>query len=182
MRETQTGTLKVMPLETLRKARREGRTSTSCLDLEDRPTRPTLNCRSNFRDLADRSLHPSFTHHESPAFVAVFLNLYNSSFLAHPASEVPPLDHRVDDRAWLTSHLISFLGHVSLERFKCNGKEADSTPHGIDDVDRPKPASNSFVRAVVHGKAEVMAGCEDGPEGSCKWPTFRKFVDDRVER
>ncbi|ORX36155.1 histidine phosphatase superfamily [Kockovaella imperatae] len=129
-------------------------------------------------------LHPSFTHRESPAFVAVFLNLYNSSSLAHPASEPLPLDHRVDDRAWRSSHLISFLGHVALERFKCTGTE-DTKPHGLLEEDyliRPGSPSHSFVRAVVNGKAETMTGCEDGPEGSCRWKTFRKFVDDRVER
>ena len=40
----------------------------------------------------------------------------------------------------------------------------------------------SYVRAVINGKAEVMSGCEDGPEDSCSWKAFRDFVDDRVER
>ncbi|WWD03521.1 hypothetical protein V865_001574 [Kwoniella europaea PYCC6329] len=109
-------------------------------------------------------LHPSFTHRESPAFVAVFLNLFNSSSHAHPAFEVPPLDHRVDDRAWRTSHLVSFLGHVALERFHCKGDKEE------------------YVRAVVNGRAEKMSGCEDGKEGSCKWKTFDKWVDERAQR
>ncbi|OCF61165.1 hypothetical protein L486_00810 [Kwoniella mangroviensis CBS 10435] len=112
----------------------------------------------------DEGLHPSFTHRESPAFVAVFLNLFNSSSHPHPASEVPPLDHRVDDRAWRTSHLVSFLGHVALERFHCKGDKEE------------------YVRAVVNGRAEKMSGCEDGKEGSCKWKTFDKWVDERAQR
>ncbi|WWC64640.1 uncharacterized protein I303_107251 [Kwoniella dejecticola CBS 10117] len=113
-------------------------------------------------------LHPSFTHRESPAFVAVFLNLFNSSSHAHPSSEAPPLDHRVDDRAWRTSHLVSFLGHVALERYHCKGKK-----HGDD---------GDYVRAVVNGRAEKMSGCEDGLEQGCKWETFDKWVDERAER
>lgn len=97
-------------------------------------------------------LHPSFTHRESPGFVAVFLNLFNSTSLAHPASEPPPLDHRVPDRAWRTSHLIPFLGHIALERYHC-----DSDGDGHDDGD--------YVRAVVNGRQQVMGGCEDGLEG-----------------
>ncbi|WVQ84695.1 hypothetical protein IAT38_006851 [Cryptococcus sp. DSM 104549] len=106
-------------------------------------------------------LHPSFTHRESPAFVAVFLNLFNSTDLPHPASHSPPLDHWHRNRSWRTSHLVSFLGHVALERFHCKG-------------------DGDYVRARVNGKQQIMSGCEDGVEGSCKWETFYKFVDDRA--
>ncbi|WWD19579.1 hypothetical protein CI109_104040 [Kwoniella shandongensis] len=108
-------------------------------------------------------LHPSFTHRESPAFVAVFLNLFNSTSHAHPASEAPALDHRVPDRAWRTSHVVSFLGHIALERFhhKHNG---------------------DYVRAVVNGRHEIMSGCEDGLDGSCKWKTFHDWITERAER
>ncbi|ORY25534.1 histidine phosphatase superfamily [Naematelia encephala] len=108
-------------------------------------------------------LHPSFTHRESPAFVSVFLNLYNSSTSAHPASHPPSLDHRVPNRDWRTSHLVSFLGHVALERFHCKG-------------------DGDYVRAVVNGKHEVMHGCEDGLDGSCRWKTFHDWVDERALR
>jgi hypothetical protein len=113
---------------------------------------------------ADSSLHPSFTHRESPAFVAVFLNLYNSTSLERPATVPPTLDARPTNWAWRTSHLISFLGHVSLERFK-------------DDETK-----ESYVRAVVNGKQEEMGGCDDGVWGSCKWETFSKWVEERIER
>jgi len=113
---------------------------------------------------AHTSLHPSFTHRESPAFVAVFLNLYNSTELEHPASEEPPLDRRMDNWAWKTSHLISFVGHVSLERFQ------DDDTH------------QSYVRAVVNGQQEEMGGCSDGVWNSCKMETFKRWVDERVEK
>ncbi|WVF73032.1 hypothetical protein IAT40_007850 [Kwoniella sp. CBS 6097] len=123
-------------------------------------------------------LHPSFTHRESPAFVAVFLNLFNASTHPHPSSEVPPLDHRVDDRAWRTSHLVSFLGHVALERYHCGGGDIRGGGKGKD----RKHDKVDYVRAVVNGIQETMSGCEDGLEGSCKWETFDKWIDERAQK
>ncbi|KAK4686422.1 acid phosphatase, partial [Tremellales sp. Uapishka_1] len=112
-------------------------------------------------------LFPSFTHRESPGFVAVFLNLYNGTSSPHPASEEPPLDYRPANRAWRTSHLVSFLGHIALERYHCHGKSGKK---------------GDYVRAVVNGKHERMSGCEDGLEGSCRWETFETWINDRAER
>lgn len=154
-------------------------------------------------------LHPSFTHRESPAFVAVFLNLYNGSDVTFPASTDLPLDHRIDDRAWRTSHLVSFLGHIAIEKFKCpvdrwhtpgelksvipisagevegiQALDLDIEGEGDDDLKKRKrkPKHASFVRAVVNGKMERMADCEDGIGHACKWETFGEFVNQRAER
>ncbi|KAK1926605.1 histidine phosphatase superfamily [Papiliotrema laurentii] len=109
-------------------------------------------------------LFPSFTHRESPAFVAIFLNLYNSTSLELPATAPPSLEKRPENWAWRTSHLISFLGHISLERFK--NDESDE----------------SFVRAVVNGKQEEMGGCSDGIWQTCKWETFKAWVEERAQQ
>jgi hypothetical protein len=113
-----------------------------------------------------------------------------------------PLDHRVDDRAWRTSHLVSFLGHVALERFKCPDdrwhtpgeldfssavEAAHSNVHGEtgeEEVDGEKAKKKylSYVRAVVNGKMERMGECEDGIGHACKWDTFKEFVKGRSER
>ncbi|KAI9638280.1 histidine phosphatase superfamily [Dioszegia hungarica] len=135
-------------------------------------------------------LHPSFTHRESPAFVAVFLNLYNATSLKYPASAPPSLDHRVDERAWRTSHLTPFLGHIALERFSCHptrdSPDVSSEQVGSGDNHHHHghkgKQDGSYVRAVVNGKQERMGGCEDGVNGSCKWETFVKFVNGRAER
>lgn len=112
----------------------------------------------------------------------------------------------MDDRSWRTSHLVSFLGHIALERFKCpidrwhtpvgpGGAEAtpedgfarrdDSKDYvaGQEHMEKGKKKKHaSFVRAVVNGKQEKMAGCEDGIGHACSWETFRTFVQDRAER
>ena len=140
----------------------------TCQGQRSLPTRrilssePLLHLRSRGR--ADSRLHPHFTHRESPGFVAVFLNLFNDTDQPHPSSETPPLDHRVDDRQWRTSHLSSFLGHIALERFHDKHKKGD------------------YVRAVVNGRHKVMGGCEDGVGRSCQWKTFKVWVEERGKR
>jgi len=135
------------------------------------------------------SLFPHFTHRESPAFVAVFLNLFNSASLPNPSSLSPPLNYRPEHRQWRTSHLVSFLGHIALERFHYQpssrspdlrakidaGKFEDLTKHG-------KGKKGDYVRAVVNGQQKRMSGCEDGIDGSCKWETWKEWVEQRVER
>ncbi|KAI5451922.1 hypothetical protein NCC49_001223 [Naganishia albida] len=118
-------------------------------------------------------LHTFFTHRESPAFVATFLNLYNDTVNGMPPASSPPaLDTRPEPRQWRTSELVPFLGHVALERFSCGVQEP-----GVDDKD----TSNDYVRAMVNGKFERMIGCDDGLGSACKWDSFAKFVDSRLE-
>lgn len=40
----------------------------------------------------------------------------------------------------------------------------------------------SYVRVMVNGRQAVSSGCEDGPKGSCKWKTWKKWIDERVDR
>lgn len=138
-----------------------------------RLTPPIPSCKSReffpYRNIAMHyltiSLFPHFTHRESPAFVATFLNLFNSTALPHPSSEDPVLDHRPTQRQWRTSHLVSFLGHIALERFECEGAD-----------------EGEYVRTLVNGKAYEMGGCTDGPEESCKWDTWVDWVEERATR
>ena len=165
----------------------DGRASRSSPRPKSHRMRLTRNCGSTEKArksvlIKTYRLFPSFTHRESPVFVAVFLNLYNASFLEHPASEVPPLDHRLERRAWRSSRLISFLGHVALERFECDTSDEVVPDSTKKHNKKGKKDGQSYVRAVVNGKQEVMGGCEDGPGGACKWGTFRDFVDGRVEK
>jgi hypothetical protein len=118
-------------------------------------------------------LHAFFTHRESPAFVATFLNLYNDTVNGMPPASAPPvLETRPEPRQWRTSELVPFLGHVALERFSCGVQEP-----GLDGKD----TSNDYVRAMVNGKFERMIGCDDGLGRACKWDSFEKFVDSRLE-
>ncbi|KAJ9109297.1 hypothetical protein QFC21_000626 [Naganishia friedmannii] len=123
-------------------------------------------------------LHAFFTHRESPAFVATFLNLYNDTVNGMPAASVPPvLDMRPEPRQWRTSELVPFLGHIALERFSCGIQDPASDLVAAGEKD----TSNDYVRAMVNGKFERMIGCDDGLGKACRWETFEKWVDARLE-
>jgi len=117
-------------------------------------------------------LHVFFTHRESPAFVATTLNLYNTTVPSSdssqpsipPSSRPPPLTYRPASRTWLTSQIVPFLGHITLERFACT-----------------HPEEKEYVRVLVNGKQERMGGCDDGLEGACEYGRFKEFVKHREE-
>lgn len=123
-------------------------------------------------------LHLFFTHRESPAFTSTILNLYNATDdrLGPSADLAPPLDHRPEPRQWRTTELVAFLGHIALERFSC----APGTVEGASAFDEDEVPS--FVRVMVNGQQANMHGCESGPKGSCAWPDFKPWMDERIER
>jgi hypothetical protein len=64
----------------------------------------------------------------------------------------------------LTSQIVPFLGHITLERFACT-----------------HPEEKEYVRVLVNGKQERMGGCDDGLEGACEYGRFKEFVKHREE-
>lgn len=119
-------------------------------------------------------LHTFFTHRESPAFVATFLNLYNGTKNPSPSSfsglGLPTVGgveisttHRVDPRPWRTSELVPFLGHITIERLHSDAQNAEG----------------DYIRVLVNGKMERLPGCEDGPGGTCGWDSWKQYIQDR---
>lgn len=102
-----------------------------------------------------------FTHREEPPVALVALGIWNQT-------KVGPLptDRRPDDRHWMTSHVLPFLGHVAIEKLECGSK-------------KPKP----FVRVLVNGAAQRLPRPElsDGPGGSCEMGRFQAYVKERAE-
>jgi acid phosphatase len=87
------------------------------------------------------------THREEPPAVAVALGLFEDT-------DPLPSDRRPTDRAWQTSRIIPFLGHIGLERLTC-------TSH-----------NTSFVRAIANETPFPIPGCESGPGASCPTHDF----------
>lgn len=102
-------------------------------------------------------LFPYFTHREEPAVALVALGLWNQTKWG-PL----PLDRRVDDRVWRTSHVLPFLGHVALERIRCRN-------------------SASYIRTIVNGAVQVLEECSSGPGNSCPIQDFAHYVQSRME-
>lgn len=99
-----------------------------------------------------------FTHREEPPVALVALGLWNQT-----AKGPMPLDRRIDDRVWRTSHVLPFLGHVAIERMQCKH-------HGGD-----------FIRTIVNGAVQKLDHCQDGPGGSCPLKAFSSLVERRTE-
>jgi acid phosphatase len=98
-----------------------------------------------------------FTHREEPPIALVALGLWNQTSIG-PL----PLDRRVDNRVWRTSHVLPFLGHVALERMRCDDKE-------------------DYVRAIVNGAVQKLDHCQSGPGKSCPIEQFASFVEGRMK-
>ncbi|CAO1619952.1 unnamed protein product [Sympodiomycopsis kandeliae] len=101
-----------------------------------------------------------FTHRESPPSALVALGIWNQTFM--------PTDQAPADRVWQTSHVLPFLGHVSIERLECGNRGSEK---------------GSFARVIVNGAAQKLPRKElaDGPGGSCKLDRFEKYVQERAE-
>lgn len=100
-----------------------------------------------------------FTHREEPPVALTALGLWNQTKIG-PL----PLDRRVNDRIWRTSHVLPFLGHVALERIHCSRAE-----------------NGSYIRAVVNGAVQPLDDCQSGPGQSCPLDDFAKYVEQRVK-
>lgn len=86
-----------------------------------------------------------------------------------PINASLPTDRINYDRAWRTSRLLPFLGHVGLERLSCSN--ATGATEG------------TYVRAIVNGAPMPLPNpCNaDGPGDSCAGADFQTFVQARSE-
>ncbi|KAF1988374.1 histidine acid phosphatase-like protein [Aulographum hederae CBS 113979] len=106
----------------------------------------------------------AFTHREVPPFVATALGIFNSSSAAR---EEFPTDHINWTRAWKMSDLIPFLGHVGLERMRCDARS------GME---------GDFVRVISNSAPRPIPRCQHGPGGSCPGREFQEFIREGEER
>ncbi|CAF1361036.1 unnamed protein product [Didymodactylos carnosus] len=113
----------------------------------------------------DQDLYVSFTHREVPPFVLTALGLYNNSCYAdvNDINTTFPLDQINYQRAWRTSELIPFLGHVALERLNCV-----SVTH-----------NGSFVRVLINSAPNPLPHCASGPGGSCPLRHYMDYIQQR---
>ena len=160
-------------------------------------SKPKLPPPSNPPDATHTQLlYVYFTHREEPPVALTALGLWNTSTEDLPSTSMPK------DRLWKTSHLLPFLGHVSIERLHCEADEDQlSAPassssssssfwstlvpsfgndHGKD---RPRPTHprKDYVRVLVNGAPQPLPSCHDGPGGTCRLADFEKFVRQRTE-
>ncbi|KAH9940793.1 phosphoglycerate mutase-like protein [Epithele typhae] len=143
--------------------------------------RSALNILSaNDTSTFNQTLYVSFSHREEPPLIMTALKLFNNSAY-YPALDVNstmPTDRINYDRAWKTSQILPFLGHVGIERLQCanttvNSTQSDDGAETISDV-------GSFVRVLVNGAPIPIPDCQDGPGQACALGKFSDYIQGRV--
>jgi len=118
-------------------------------------------------------LHVWFTHREEIPVVIGALDLFHGHTKEESAM---PLDRINPDRAWKTSEIMPFLGHVALERLECDERVLSGPGDKADKAGKPKPVTKPFVRIIVNGSPQELLTCNDGPGGSCSLGEFGDIV------
>lgn len=97
-----------------------------------------------------------------------------------------PLDRINYNRAWKTSQILPFLGHVGIERLSCtsvNGSQAAaSNSTASNSTTAAANSTSTFVRILVNSAPlplPACAGSDTGPGGSCSLEAFQRFVQER---
>ncbi|KAK4698361.1 acid phosphatase, partial [Phenoliferia sp. Uapishka_3] len=118
-----------------------------------------------------QKLFISFSHREEPAFLVTALGIYNNSVgIYGNETNITPGGNINDtmpdtsinpNRAWKTSEILPFLGHVALENVYC---PANST---------------NFVRVLVNHAPIPIPNCQSGPDSSCPASEFVEYITGR---
>ncbi|KAK7688366.1 hypothetical protein QCA50_008738 [Cerrena zonata] len=115
-----------------------------------------------------QSLWFSFTHREEPPFILTALNLFNNSAYTQSSNvnDTMPTSEINFSRAWKTSDILPFLGHIALERLEC-------------EPPIPSFTTNSYIRVLVNSAPIPIPGCQSGPGASCPLSDFTDYVQER---
>lgn len=128
----------------------------------------------------NQSLYISFSHREEPPLVMTALNLFNNSayYPSLNVNSTMPADRINHQRAWRTSQILPFLGHVGIERLECADGAVNSPTEGggVQSLWN----SGAFVRVLVNGAPIPIPECQDGPGESCALADFKEFVERRA--
>jgi hypothetical protein len=112
---------------------------------------------------SNQNIYLSIAHREMIPIILVALGLYNQS--EYFKGKSLPLDQINHERLWKSSKMIPFLGRVALERLSCSSVNYNG----------------SFVRILVNSLSKPVAGCSQGPGGSCPLQNFIDYVDKRYQ-
>ncbi|KAF2140709.1 uncharacterized protein K452DRAFT_288798 [Aplosporella prunicola CBS 121167] len=115
-----------------------------------------------------QDLYVSFTHRELPPTVLVALGLFNNTAFSASDNQnaTMPTDRVNYRRAWRSSHMLTFLTNIAVERMSCDS-------YGFED------AGSDFFRVLVNNSPQPLLGCDDGPGETCARATFEKWIAER---
>ena len=115
----------------------------------------------------NQTFYISFTHREEPPLVLTALGLFNNSAY-YPGLDVNstmPTDRINHQRAWRTSEILPFLGHVGIERLKCANASPETGFNSTSGGDGAEDGwdDGAFVRVLVNGAPIPIPECQTGP-------------------
>ncbi|KAE8449137.1 hypothetical protein EG329_008521 [Mollisiaceae sp. DMI_Dod_QoI] len=127
---------------------------------------PAQNSTSN--TTPDQDLFISFTHRELPPTVLVALGLFNNSAFsgANEINGTMPLDRINHRRAWKSSHFLTFLTNIAIDKMNCES-------FGYE--------KGSYYRVLVNNSPQSLDGCADGPGESCKEGDMVEWLKGKAE-
>ncbi|OJT13455.1 Acid phosphatase PHO1 [Trametes pubescens] len=123
----------------------------------------------------------SFTHDNNLPPVVAALGIWNTS----DARGVYPLSPSRADarRTFRSSYLVSFLGHVALERLSCDAHAPSSavrhTAGQVVAAAGTSAGAQKYVRIRINDAVVPVPGCASGPGSSCPMEGFVKHVQAR---
>lgn len=148
-----------------------------------------LGLNSSSAPTSSQKLYLSFSHRDEPAFAITALGLFNdTSPNGGNVNDTLPTDRIKYGRAWKTSEILPFLGHVGIERLSCSGPGLNGTAGMGPNTNTSGAAMNTtgtYVRVLVNSAPiplPACAGADTGPGGSCSMSTFNNFVQGRVNQ
>ncbi|GJE97574.1 phosphoglycerate mutase-like protein [Phanerochaete sordida] len=121
----------------------------------------------------------SYTHDNNLPDIVAALGLWNTSDV--PGVYPLPNDHiPAAHRDFRASHLVSFHGHVALERLSCGQPLAHSVKHKAGQLVVLPGAGNDtekFVRVRINHAVVPLPNCTSGPGLSCPLASFAHFIN-----
>lgn len=119
----------------------------------------------------EQRLFLSFTHREVPPVVATALGIFNSS--ARCGFDQFPTTHINWQRGWKMSDLIPFLGHVGMEKMRCERPDTYVPGNMIEE---------EYIRFIANTAPRPLPLCQSGPGASCPFNEFKKIVEAGTEK
>ncbi|KIY69311.1 phosphoglycerate mutase-like protein [Cylindrobasidium torrendii FP15055 ss-10] len=115
-----------------------------------------------------QDLYVSFTHRELPPTVLVALGLFNNTAFSgsNDQNATMPTDTVNHRRAWKSSHMLTFLTNIAIEKMDCDS-------YGFD--------KGEYFRVLVNSSPQPLQGCAGGPGESCSRDGFTEFIQARAE-
>ena len=124
----------------------------------------------------DRTIYVDFSHDN--LIIAVFsaMGLFNQTD--------GPLDTTkiTKDRTWITSKMVPFSGHMTVERLSCSARSPLGAPRSIwwmarrggedERRDEDEGEKGEYVRIFVNDARQPLHFCGAGGDGMCKLEEF----------